>query len=134
MPAPEDLYQLALEALPRAHAPYSLFQVAASVRTASGHCFAACNVENTSYPLSSCAEKNAIIHAVCAGHPDLVEALILVDQPNICSPCGGCRQCFQEFAAPNLPIHLCTTQGHYQLTSLQELLPLSFDLAPQEHS
>jgi len=131
MSAPQDLYQLALEALPRAHAPYSQFHVAASVRTRSGECFAACNVENASYPLSSCAEKNAIIHAVCAGHKQIIEVVVLVNQATLCTPCGACRQCLHEFAAPELPIHLCTVKGQYQLTSLQELLPYSFDL-PQE--
>ncbi|MAR84185.1 MAG: cytidine deaminase [Legionellales bacterium] len=131
MSAPQDLYQLALKALPKAYAPYSNFKVACAVRTASGECFTASNIENASFPLSSCAEKNAIIHAVCAGHQQITEAVLLVDQPTICSPCGACRQCFKEFSAPNLRIHLCTTQGQYQATTLQQLLPHSFDL-PQE--
>ena len=132
MSAPQDLYQLALEALPKAYAPYSNFQVACAVRTASGECFTASNVENAAFPLSSCAEKNAIIHAVCAGHQQITETVLLVNQSVICPPCGGCRQCFKEFSAPNLRIHLCTTQGQYQATTLEQLLPHSFDLLQEE--
>ena len=133
MSAPRDLYRLALEVLPKAYAPCSNFKVACAVRTASGECFTASNVENASFPLSSCAEKNAIIHAVCAGHQQITEAVLLVNQPTICPPCGACRQCFKEFSKPNLNIHLCTTEGQHQAMTLQQLLPHSFDL-PQEEA
>lgn len=132
MPAPEDMLKKAKEMLPRAYAPYSSFHVAACVRTDDGQLFTACNVENSSYPLSSCAEKNAIIQAVCAGQRHITEGLVLVDSPDICSPCGMCRQCFYEFANASTLIHLCTVNGKYQCTQLKDLLPLTFRLSTKE--
>jgi cytidine deaminase len=132
MSAPEDMLQLALKTLPLAYAPYSNFHVAACVRTKDGQLFASGNIENGSYPISSCAEQNAIIKAVSCGQLDIIEVLILVDQPTLCSPCGGCRQCISEFAKSNTPIHLCTKDGLYQLSNLGELLPMTFNLNPTE--
>jgi len=132
MTAPNDMLKLALESLPLAYAPYSKFHVAACVRTKDGNLFSAVNVENTSYPLSSCAEKNAIIKAVSAGERQIIECLVLVDQQEVCTPCGGCRQCLYEFAQGDMPIHLCTTHNQHRLTTLQELLPLTFKFSIED--
>lgn len=86
----------------RAYAPYSHFAVGAAVRTRLGGLYVGCNVENVSYPVGVCAERNAIAAAVAAEGPGMVVDSIAVvarnsDGPAPCSPCGACRQAIQEF-------------------------------------
>src|SRR5437870_13115011 len=81
-----------------AHAPYSGFAVGAAV-FAGGEIFAACNVENSSYPLSMCAERNAVAMAVAAGHTSIDAVAIVGGTKRAAPPCGGCRQVLAEFGA-----------------------------------
>jgi xanthosine phosphorylase len=123
-----DLFEAALGAFGNAHAPYSGFRVGAAVRGASGKVFAGANVENASYPEGNCAETSAIAAMVAAGERRMVEVLVLAAGERLCTPCGGCRQRLAEFAAPEVPIHLCDPDGLRRTVSLGELLPLSFGL------
>jgi cytidine deaminase len=123
---PQDLFNAAKAILHHAYAPYSNFLVAASVRTRSGRIFSGINVENASYSLTCCAEKNAITNMAGAGEREIAESLILVPGPGLCPPCGACRQILHEFAVPNCPIHLCTEALEYKRFSLEELLPFTF--------
>jgi cytidine deaminase len=116
----------AKEAIKRAHAPYSKFRVGAVVRSASGRLYAGCNVENAAYPEGWCAETSAIAALVAAGETRIVEALVMGKGRGLVTPCGGCRQRLREFAADDLPIHICGPVGHRRTVSLGELLPLSF--------
>lgn len=123
---PADMLAAAQAILPNAYAPYSHFSVAACIRTEDGALIVGCNVENAAYPLASCAEAGAISTMYAQGHRKIVEALVLVPGDTLCSPCGACRQRLLESSIPNLPIHLCTTDGMYQHTTLSELLPFAF--------
>ena len=119
------------------YSPYSKFKVGAAVLTQDGHIFCGTNIENASYGLTMCAERNAIFAATCAGHRRL-KALALVTQklPKIPfnSPCGACRQVMSEFMAPATPVYIAVLDGKkrtvYQKT-LKELLPFAF-VIPEE--
>ena len=123
---PADMLAAAKAVLPHAYAPYSQFYVAAAVRAENGELFVGCNVENAASPLGLCAEAGAVAALFAHGHKKVVEALVLVKDSKICSPCGGCRQRFLECASLDISIHLCTIDGTYHHTTLGELLPLAF--------
>ena len=111
----------------RAYAPYSHFRVGAAVRDAQGTVHVGCNVENASYGLTVCAERNAIFAAVAAGAPKPFAALAVacVDAAEgACSPCGACRQVMSEHLASDATIYV-DGLGHF---SVAELLPHAFRL------
>lgn len=121
------LEQAALDVQKRAHAPYSRYFVGAALEVASGRVFAGCNVENASYGLSICAERNAILQMVAAGERDPVALVVVTRGPKIGTPCGACRQTLAEFAL-DLPIRLIV-EGNVapgRTTSLAALLPDAF--------
>jgi len=119
------LLDAALDARSRAYAPYSHYAVGAALKAASGAIHASANVENASYGLTICAERNAMTKAVVAGDRGF-EALVVVtaSQPGA-MPCGACRQFLAEFP-PSFPIRAYSTDGTYRLTSVRELLPDAF--------
>ncbi len=125
--APQDLWEAAKSVLKQAYAPYSHFQVAAAIRAKNGDIFVGCNVENAAFPLTACAEANAIGALVTRGNKVITEVLILVAGDKICPPCGACRQRLLEFSAKSLPIHLCTLKNSYAHFTLDQLLPCAFD-------
>ncbi|MCX7126046.1 MAG: cytidine deaminase [Gammaproteobacteria bacterium] len=123
---PADMLTAAKAVLPNAYAPYSHFSVAACVRAENGLLFSGCNVENAASPVGMCAEVGAISALFTHGYKKVSEALVLVPDTKICSPCGACRQRFLECASPEISIHLCTLDGQYQHCTLEELLPFAF--------
>ena len=109
----------------RAYAPYSNYQVGAAVLGVSGKIYAGCNVENASFGLTVCAERNAIFKAVSEGEREFVA--IGVVTANGGSPCGACRQVIFEFMSPETPVAI----GDANLENIQhftvgELLPYGF--------
>ena len=106
-----EMLELARRALVHAHAPYSRFRVGACLRAASGRLYAGCNVENSAYPVGQCAEATAIGAMVAAGDRQIVEALVVTEGAELCSPCGRCRQQLAEFARPDVPVHLVRAGG-----------------------
>ncbi len=126
--APNDLLQLAQATLLHAYCPYSHFPVAACIRTVSNDIFTGCNIENAAYPLSCCAELNAIGNMVSAGHRQIQQILILTDKASFCSPCGGCRQQIAEFSNEKTEIFLCNIAGQCTELYIQDLLPHTFKL------
>jgi cytidine deaminase len=120
------MLDLARAALANAHAPYSRLRVGACVRGASGRLYAGCNVENASYGLTLCAESAAIAAMVAAGDRRIVEALVVTERDEPCSPCGRCRQQLAEFAGPDTPVHMAGPEGVRLTRTLAELLPLAF--------
>ena len=109
-----------------AHAPYSGFAVGSAVR-AGGRIFAACNVENSAYPLSVCAERNAVAMAVAAGARVIDAVAVVGGDLRPAAPCGGCRQVLAEFCGPETPIVYAVPGGEKIETTLGALLPFAFN-------
>ena len=124
----EALMTAARNASSQAYCPYSLFAVGAAVQAVDGRVFSACNVENASYGLSICAERNAVFHAVAAGARDIIAVAIYTPTSEFTTPCGACRQVLREFAA-NADV-LCGCNGSAQARfTVASLLPHAFSLS-----
>lgn len=120
------LIKKAREAQQNAYAPYSHFSVGAAVLTEDTRIYTGCNVENASYGLTMCAERNAIYNAV-AGGCRVFRALALVGTgSDWITPCGACRQVMEEFHIPE--IILTKSNDTYKIVSLRALLPHAFGL------
>jgi len=117
----------AKEAKEKAYAVYSNFRVGAALLAKDGKVFAGCNVENSSYGLTICAERGAVFSAVAAGKKHFRAIAITSDDPGFITPCGACRQVLAEFA-PRLEIILTNGKGKKKVTSLDELFPIPPDL------
>jgi cytidine deaminase len=122
----EQLFEAATKVRERAHAPYSRFPVGAAVLYADGSVVTGCNVENSSYGLSVCAERGALAAGVSQGRSRPVAVAIVVDTPTPCPPCGMCRQVMLEFAPKELPVRSRNLKGDEARYSLGELLPHAF--------
>ena len=122
----DELLTVARQAMSRAYAPYSGFTVGAAVRGASGRVYGGCNIENAAYPQGWCAEASAITAMIMAGEQHVIEAAVIGPGAALITLCGGCRQKLREFAAPDIPVHLCSLEGISKTVTLAELLPLSF--------
>lgn len=134
----QELIFRAREAYKQAYVPYSRYPVGAAALfesqagglsatddSLSERIFTGCNVENASYGLTVCAERNAIFQAVARGHRMLQGIAIAVPTEDFPSPCGACRQVMREFAE-DCPVILVNGRGETRETSLKALLPDSF--------
>ena len=119
----DGLVATASEVKARAYAPYSRFRVGAA-GLAGGRVFAAPNIENASYPLSVCAERNAVAAAVSAGHTSIEAVAVSTDAERPTPPCGGCRQVLNEFG-PDMVV-VSEAAGGRAEWRLPELLPSAF--------
>jgi cytidine deaminase len=117
-----------------AYAPYSRFKVGAAIRGASGAIYSGCNVENVAYPEGTCAEAGAIAAMVAAGETRIAEVLVIADSPAPVPPCGGCRQKIAEFAAQDVQVTLCTTDGAQKVMTVADLLPGVFTAAHMDRA
>ncbi len=122
------LLNAARKAMKNAYAPFSKFHVGAAILTAKGKVFAGCNVENSSYGMTNCAERTAIFSAIAADGPDLeIQAVAVVNGQGVaCSPCGACRQVIYEFG-PRAIIFYQGDKGAKR-SLISELLPEGFRL------
>ena len=118
----QQLVTQAIEVAARAYAPYSKFHVGAVLVGKDGRTFAGCNVENISFGLTICAERNAVFAAVAAGCREFSKIVIVADTEEPASPCGACRQVLAEFD-PELDIVLANFRGKNLNFRLSELLP-----------
>jgi cytidine deaminase len=118
-----DLVSAAAAARMFAYVPYSGYGVGAALLTAGGQMFTGCNVENASYGLTVCAERNAIFQAVARGERS-IRAVAVVSENGV-TPCGACRQVLAEF---NLEMIVITANsaGRWRVYRLPELLPDAF--------
>jgi cytidine deaminase len=123
----DTLEDRARAAQPRAYAPYSKFKVGAAVQTDAG-VFEGVNVESASYPLSVCAERNAIAAAVLGGAKELRRVVVITDASPPSAPCGGCRQVLLEFAPDPAKVHVVAinARGERREWTLAQLIPDGF--------
>ena len=124
----EELVAKAKEARELSYSPYSHFKVGAALLTKDGQVFLGANIENSSYPLCMCAERNALYNAMLHGvkKEDMVALALTADTDGPCSPCGACRQVISELFPKNAPIYMSNLKGDVQETNADELLPFAF--------
>jgi cytidine deaminase len=120
------LLRAARAAATKAYAPFSKLKVGAAVLTANGRIFSGCNIENSSFGLTLCAERLAIFKAVSAGHRGIRAVMVHADTAKLTPPCGACLQVFNEFSEnPEIVLSNGRSTRTYRL---RELLPLGFRL------
>lgn len=119
----DELVQMARRARVQAYAPYSGFAVGAALLGSGGDVYTGCNVENASYGLGICAERNAVAHAVASGERAF-EAVAVVTENGV-TPCGACRQVLAEFN-PAMLVIVADAAGRQRRYRLAELLPDAF--------
>ena len=122
----EELVAQASQVRERAYAPYSGYKVGAALLARSGRVYTGCNVENAVYPLSTCAERVAVVKAVSEGEREFVT--LAVSTRNGGAPCGACRQTLREFG-DDIVVLIADATGAYRETTVAELLPGSFSAA-----
>ncbi|KRM56071.1 cytidine deaminase [Lacticaseibacillus sharpeae] len=123
----EDLMAEAISARENAYVPYSHFKVGAAAIAASGEHFHGANIENASFGITMCAERNAIFAAACAGERKITALAVVADTDGGVSPCGACRQAMTEFMSANTPVFLGNLHGVIEETTVGALLPGAFN-------
>lgn len=130
MSAPIDwelLFTEAGTARERAYAPYSRFRVGAAILFEDGRVRTGCNVENASYGLAMCAERNAIGRGVVEGAGKVTAVAVVADSATPCPPCGMCRQVISELtASPDVPVRTRNLAGEERQYTVRDLLPDAF--------
>jgi len=122
----DTLIAAARKARENAHAPFSNFRVGAALRASSGRIYTGCNVENSTYGLTVCAERVAIFKAISEGERGF-DAIAVVTQTDVLTPpCGACRQIIWEFCG-DIPVVLANLQGKSEIHKMSALFPRPFD-------
>lgn len=124
----KELVTEAQKAKEFSYSPYSKFRVGAAVQTNDNKVYRGCNIENSSYGLTNCAERTALFKAISEGEkPNSFKAIAIVsDLHDYCTPCGACRQVLSDLCGGNVDVVLATTEGQYKILKLSDLLPFSF--------
>ncbi len=122
-----QLIEKAREALSNAYCPFSSYKVGAAVQTAEGKIYTGCNIENSSYGASNCAERTAIFKAVSEGEKTFSAMAIFTEEGNDPPfPCGICRQVLSEFCNADMKILVYDGEKSLYNFTLDELMPYSF--------
>lgn len=122
------LMEKAQEVSENAYNKYSNFAVGACILASSGKIYVGCNVENASYGLAICAERNAIFNAVASGEKSIKAIAIYSPNMQDCMPCGACRQVIFEFQEKDEIDIITQTKNGNKVYKLSELLPGAFKL------
>jgi len=109
-----------------AHAAYSNFRVGAALRAISGRIFGGCNVENSTYGLTICAERVALFKAISEGERGFDAIAVVTDTDSLTPPCGACRQLIWEFCG-DVAVILANLKGKTEILRMRELFPRPFD-------
>ncbi len=121
---------IAIDMQKRSYVPYSHFHVGCALLTKDGTIISGCNVENSSYPLCTCAERTAFAKAVSEGKHEFV-AIAIAGGPeggenDYCPPCGVCRQVMSEFCTGDFTLYLAKSIEDYKEYTLDEIMPMRF--------
>ncbi|MDO4816739.1 MAG: cytidine deaminase [Bacillota bacterium] len=122
-----ELLLMAMKASEKAYAPYSKFKVGAALECTDGTVFTGCNVENSAYGDTICAERTAMVKAVSEGEKNFTRIAIYADSKDYCYPCGSCRQFMSEFNDGEMTVLCAKGDGGYVSHKLKELLPQVFN-------
>src|SRR5437870_3597321 len=120
------LIEAALAARRHAHAPFSHFQVGAAIEDDAGRIHTGCNVENSTYGLTLCAERVAVFKAISEGARKFTRVAVAADTDTLTPPCGACRQILWEFCG-DVEIVLVNPRGKTETWQLKDLFPKPFD-------
>lgn len=122
----QDLFDAALAVRQNAYCPYSKYRVGCALRGVDGQIYVGCNVENISFGLTICAERNALASMVANGCTKFTEAVVITKDGG--TPCGACRQCLFEFAddPASVRIECSKDTGEKIVYTLVELIPHGF--------
>lgn len=125
----EQIIEQAKKARELSYSPYSKFKVGAAILMKDGSYIYGANIENVSYGLTNCAERNAMFQMILKGYKkeDAVAICVIGKTENPISPCGACRQVMLELLPRGVKVVLANMDGKYKLTTLEELLPYSFE-------
>ena len=123
----KELIRRAGEARSNAYSPYSGVKIGAAVLARDGSLYAGCNIENSSYGLSNCAERTAIFKAISEGRRELVSMSIVGDSEEFTRPCGACRQVMVQFNPRLRIIRVGLVDGYRSETTAEKLLPEAFN-------
>lgn len=121
----KELIRKAKEARNFAKAMYSHFQVGAALECQDGAIFTGCNVESSSYGLTICAERVALVKALSEGKNAFSRIAIVADTDRLTPPCGACRQLLYDYA-PELQIIIANIKGDFKIFSMREIYPEPF--------
>lgn len=124
----QELIKAAVDARELSYSPYSNFKVGAAVLTKDNKVFIGTNIENSSYPLCMCAERNALYNAYLNGYKkdDLLSLAVVADTDEPCSPCGACRQVISELFPKKGKIIMANLHNNVKVSNIEELLPFAF--------
>lgn len=120
----KHLRELAIEGHTHSHSPYSHAKIGASLLTTDGKFYYGCNIENSSFGGTVCAERVTMWKAVSEGHNRF--SMLYVYSKDGWPPCGLCRQVMTEFAGPDLKIIVGNGAGKEDIYTLGEIFPLAF--------
>jgi cytidine deaminase len=125
----ELLIKKSIEATKLSYSPYSNFKVGAAILMRDGNIIMGANIENASYGLTMCAERNTVFKAMLDGYKkdDMVALALCADADEVPYPCGACRQVLSELFPLDAPIYVHNTRGKILETSVKELLPYIFN-------
>lgn len=124
----QKLYDAALKVRLNSYSPYSKFRVGAALLLNDGNIIVGTNVENASYGLTNCAERNALFSSISQGYKknDIKALLVVADTDAPCSPCGACRQVIVELMNKDAEVILTNLKNDIKELTVKELLPFSF--------
>lgn len=128
-----ELIEAAASARKMSYSPYSGFAVGAALLCEDGSVFTGCNIENSAFSPTNCAERTAFFKAVSEGRRDFAKIAVVGGRADLatpeycCPPCGVCRQVMKEFCKPDFEIIMAKSGDEYKIMTLSELLPASFD-------
>ena len=125
-PTDAELIRAAFKARSFAYTPYSHFKVGAALLAKNGMVYTGCNIENSSFGLTICAERTAAVKAISEGHSKFRRIVIAGNSKDFCYPCGACRQFLYEFS-PDMEVICLNRAREARKMTLRALMPCGFD-------